>query len=111
MRIDGVPDHLVVSPAGVASGALRRLAVETPAEDVELTARVTEALGYVESGFIELLEEAKDSGALPEDFNSAAQAKLLMTGIFGLRVYARMRTPHEVLRGIVISLLSPLKES
>ena len=84
--------------------------LETPAEDVELTTRVAEALSYVENSFAGVLEEAKRRGDLAPEFDSESGAKLLMTGIFGIRVYAKMRTPPEVLHGIIKALLSSLEK-
>ncbi|HEY9147485.1 MAG TPA: TetR/AcrR family transcriptional regulator, partial [Gammaproteobacteria bacterium] len=52
--------------------------LETPAEDREILQRAATALGYVEKTFVEVLEEAKRAGDLAADWDSEAQARLLM---------------------------------
>lgn len=82
--------------------------LETPAEDSEITLHAAKALRYVEQAFIEVLEEAKKRGDLDSGLDSTAQARLLMTGIFGLRVYAKMDRQKKTLRSIVDRLLVSL---
>lgn len=83
--------------------------LETPAEDSEITLHATKALRYVEQAFIEVLEEAKERGDLHNGLDSTAQARLLMAGIFGLRVYSKMDRQKKTLRSIVDRLLVSLE--
>lgn len=83
--------------------------METPRDEPEIAEHAARALRHVEATFVEVLEEARATGALAPDADPAALAKLLMTGIFGLRVYARLPASPETLRGIVDSLLSVLR--
>jgi TetR/AcrR family transcriptional repressor of nem operon len=83
--------------------------LETPPEEREIARRAAAALGYVERTFVEVLEEAKQAGELSPDADTPALAKLLITGIFGLRVYARMQAPSGTLSAIAETLLATLK--
>jgi TetR/AcrR family transcriptional repressor of nem operon len=82
--------------------------LESPVEEQEITNRAAEALGYVESRFVAVLDEAKLCGDLSQEVDVEIQAKLLMTAIFGLRVYARMHKPPRELRAITESMLAML---
>ena len=82
--------------------------LETPPEDEEINQRASQALSYVEHRFHEVLAEAQARGEVDSGKDSATLARLLMTGIFGLRVYHRMRPQREELDAIVDSLLSSM---
>jgi TetR/AcrR family transcriptional repressor of nem operon len=82
--------------------------LETPTEEREITQRAAGALAYVEGAFADVLEEAKRSGELPPDADAGALAKMLMTGIFGLRVYAKMQLSQGTLASIAETILSTL---
>ena len=79
--------------------------LETPPKETEIIRRATEGLRYMEQRFRELLDTAKAEGSLPPDYDSEAQASLLMMGIFGLRVYARMEPSRQRLQNIIGQLL------
>ncbi len=80
--------------------------LEVPAEDEEINQRVIQALGYVEQSFRQVLTEALERGELASGKDPSTLARLLMTGIFGLRVYNKMQPQREELDDIVDSLLS-----
>lgn len=82
--------------------------MEKPAEDPAIARRVADALGYVEDVFAEVVGEAVRRGDLAPDTDARAMARLLMTGIFGLRVYARMPVSADTLQGIADDLLGRL---
>ncbi len=80
--------------------------LEVPAEDEEINQRVIQALEYVEQSFRQVLTEALERGELASGKDPSTLARLLMTGIFGLRVYNKMQPQREELDDIVDSLLS-----
>lgn len=82
--------------------------LETPIEEREITQRAAGALACVERAFADVLDEAKRSGELPPEADAGALAEMLMTGIFGLRVYAKMQPSRGTLAGITETLLSTL---
>lgn len=79
--------------------------LEAPADEPELSQRAGEALGYVEGRFAAVLEEGQADGSTRTTTPPARQARLLMTGIFGLRVYARMPDGRDHVHEIVDDLL------
>ncbi|WP_410474377.1 TetR/AcrR family transcriptional regulator [Guyparkeria sp. TX1] len=79
--------------------------IEAPADEPELRRRAGEALKYVEGRFAEVLDEGQDDGSIQTATPPRHQARLLMTGIFGLRVYARMPEGREHAVEIVDTLL------
>ncbi|MGM0594772.1 MAG: TetR family transcriptional regulator C-terminal domain-containing protein [Pseudomonadota bacterium] len=84
--------------------------LETPPEESEITRRAADGLRYVERRFVELLDTAKADGSLPPGFDSEGRARLLMTGIFGLRVYAKMAPPQGALQNTAEQLLKTLEQ-
>lgn len=84
--------------------------LEMPAEDAEVRDRAAGALAYVEDTFAEVLEDARCAGELPGDADPGTLAKLLMTGIFGLRVYAKTQPPPGTLAAIAKNLLRVLEQ-
>ncbi|MBW6475830.1 MAG: TetR/AcrR family transcriptional regulator [Chromatiales bacterium] len=85
--------------------------LETPFEDREITKKASEGLIYVEKTFAELLEEARRNGELPSLGNTEAQARVLMSAIFGLRVYARMHPAPGTLASITTTILDNLRKA
>jgi len=79
--------------------------LETPPEETEIIRIAAEGLRHVEQRFRELLDTAKAEGTLPPDYDSEGKASLLMAGIFGLRIYVRMRPSKERLRNLIGQLL------
>ncbi|NOR51809.1 MAG: TetR family transcriptional regulator [Gammaproteobacteria bacterium] len=82
--------------------------LEIPIDDKEIIQQASQGLNYVENSFVDLLQEARQQGELDSNADPAALAKLLLTGIFGMRVYAKMQAAPETLQGIVKTLLSIL---
>ncbi len=85
--------------------------LEAPADEPELGQRAGEALGYVEGRFAAVLEEGQADGSIRTTTPPARQARLLMTGIFRLRVYARMPNGRDHVREIVDTLLQTILRS
>lgn len=83
--------------------------LETPAKDAEINRRVTRMLLAVEDLLRGVLEEAAAEGSLPPHKQPAILAKVLVNGIFGLRVYSKMRPGAAELRRTVDGLLSVLE--
>lgn len=103
-------DEMADDPEGRGCLLVNTL-LETPPEDDEILQRATRALAYVEQGFREVLAEAQERGELASGKDPNSLARLLMTGIFGLRVYNKMQPQRQELDGIVDSLLSTLAGS
>lgn len=82
--------------------------LETPPDDLDINERAARGLGYVESSLCAALQQAQQRGELARTQRPAALARLLLTGILGLRVYLRLRPRRADLLGIVDSLLSVL---
>jgi len=83
--------------------------LETPAKDAEINRRVTRMLLAVEDMLRGVLEEAAADGSLPPHKQAAILAKVLVNGIFGLRVYSKMHPGAAELRRTVDGLLSVLE--
>ncbi len=82
--------------------------LELATEDDEIRVRVTEYLGRIEEKLLITLELAKDKGELQADADCKSLAKLLMTGIWGLRVLSTTRPDPSTYPGIVHYLLAAL---
>ncbi|QYZ67414.1 MAG: hypothetical protein OI74_13485 [Gammaproteobacteria bacterium (ex Lamellibrachia satsuma)] len=98
-------DETAADPEGKGCLLVNTL-LEVPAEDAEINQRVIEALEYVEKRFCQVLTEALERGELASGKDPSTLAQLLMTGIFGLRVYNKMHPQREEMDDIVDSLLS-----
>lgn len=84
--------------------------IEAPAAEPELRRRAGEALGYVEGRFADVLREGQADGSIRATAPPERLARLLMTGIFGLRVYARMPEGQLHVHEIVDTLLEGVLE-
>ncbi len=82
--------------------------VETPPDEIEINRRVIRMLNFVEKSLCSVLKEAAADGSLPPQREPAVLAKVLVNGVFGLRVNSKMRSNRE-LRQIVTGLLSLLE--
>lgn len=82
--------------------------LEVPADEADITQRAAAGLQYVETAFAEVIEEARQAGELAPDIDPKAHARLLMTAIFGLRVYAKYQAKPKTLKQIVDDLLMHL---
>jgi len=79
--------------------------LEAPVDEPELRQRAGEALQYVEHRFGSVLAEGQGEGTIRPTTRPQDQARLLMTGIFGMRVYSRMPEGRSHAREIVKDLL------
>jgi len=85
--------------------------LEMPPDDSEINQRVTEMFTKIESEFSEVLKMARENGTLIAGGRPEAMAKMLMSGIFGLQVYNRMKPDEEGLAQIVNNLLANIERS
>ncbi len=83
--------------------------LEIPAEDEEIIRRVASMFREVEREFRGVLQEALERGDLSPEKDPKALARLLLTGIYGLRVYNKTRPDASAMRSIVAALLSVLE--
>lgn len=82
--------------------------LEIPADDATINQRVTKMFRYVEKEFRRVLEEARANGDLAPGKDPEALSRLLVAGIYGLRVYNQTRPSKKALKEIVDTLLSVL---
>ena len=85
--------------------------LEIPPDDAEISQRVSEMLLHIEGRFCQLLLQAQNDGELAKDRNPETLASLLITGIFGLRIYDRVQSNPEAKKAVVDALLSVLSSS
>ena len=82
--------------------------LEVPMDDVEINQRVTVMFSKIEEEFCNVLIEAQKEGSLAAGSRPEALAKMLMSGIFGIQAYNRMKPDKASLRQISNNLLSIL---
>ena len=82
--------------------------LEMPPDDKEINERISLMFQNVEELFVEVLIEAQQKGCLASGIRPESAAKMLMSGIFGLQVYNRMKKDKDSLKQIVNNLLSIL---
>jgi TetR/AcrR family transcriptional repressor of nem operon len=82
--------------------------LEMATEDDEIRKRVTEYLSRIEHHFYLRLEQARLQGEIESDADCDSLAKMLMTGIWGLRVMSTTRPDIAIYSGITSYLLSAL---
>jgi len=85
--------------------------LEIPPDDSEINRRVTEMFTKIESELSDVLKNALENGTLIEGGRPESMAKMLMSGIFGLQVYNRMKPDEEALSQIVNNLLANIEKS
>jgi len=83
--------------------------LEMETEELEIGRRVAQALRMMERTVQEVLDEAAEQDELIAGADPQALARLLMTGVYGLQVYNRMRPKPEDLRGISETLVAMLR--
>ncbi len=87
--------------------------LETPAEDTEINRRVSDMFAEVETEFARVLQEAQAAGELDPNRDPQALARLLIAGIYGLRVYHKTRPDarqlHEIIDNLFFALGSPTR--
>ena len=84
--------------------------LEIPPEDQEINKRVSYMFEKVEMEFCNVLKEAQKDGTLITGGRPESLAKMLMSGIFGIQVYNRMKPDDDALIQIVNNLLVNLEK-
>ncbi|HHJ12851.1 MAG TPA: TetR/AcrR family transcriptional regulator [Gammaproteobacteria bacterium] len=110
-RIRGFFEHLLEQAKAdqEAKGCLLvNTLLEIPPDDTEINRRIADMLLRIEARFCEALQEAQDRGELARDQSPNILASLLITGIFGLRIYDRVQTSAKRKKAVVDALLSVL---
>lgn len=85
--------------------------LEIPTDDEEINERVSKMLKTVETEIRQVLGEAQHQGNLAPSQKPEELARMLITGIFGLRVYNRMQPDKKAMQTVVDNLLSILDHS
>lgn len=85
--------------------------LEIPPDDKEINSRVSSMFMKIETEFCEVLTLAQQQGVLISGGSPEMLAKMLMSGIFGLQVYNRMKPDHDALVQIVNNLLANLDKT
>jgi len=83
--------------------------LEIPPQDIEINHRVSDMFKKIETEFCKVLEQAELNNTLVHDSEPKALAKMLMSGIFGLQIYNRMKPAENSLEDIVYNLLNNIK--
>lgn len=78
--------------------------LEIPTEDAEINRRISAMFGEVEQAFERVLLEAQKCGELSTDKDPANLARMLVAGIYGLRVYHKTQPEPGILKEIVDNL-------
>jgi len=84
--------------------------LEIPAEDQEIQPRLSAMFQEIEGEFRAVLERARTGGELPPERDPAELARLVMTGIFGLRVYSRTAHGRDGVDVVARQLLSLIED-
>ena len=84
--------------------------LEIPPEDAQINSRVSDMFLKIEQELFAVLQEAQKDGTLISGGRPESLAKMLMSGIFGLQVYNRMRPEAESLVLIVNNLLANIEK-
>jgi len=85
--------------------------LEIPPDDLEINHRVRSMFSNIEEKISSVLEQARQNGSLIAGGRPESIAKMLMSGIFGLQVYNRMKTDQDALVQIVNNLLANIEKS
>ena len=85
--------------------------LELATEDEDICVKITEYLNRIEHCFYLSLENARLQGELKPDTDSDGLAKMLMTGIWGLRVMSTTRPDPIIYSGIISHLLASLERA
>ncbi|MCW8933516.1 MAG: TetR/AcrR family transcriptional regulator [Gammaproteobacteria bacterium] len=84
--------------------------LEIPPDDSEINSRISYMFTKIENEFCSVLKLAQQEGTLSTGGRPETLAKMLMSGIFGLQVYNRMKPDHDALLQIVNNLLANLEK-
>jgi len=84
--------------------------LEIPPDDYEINSRISNMFTKIENEFCNVLRLAQQEGTLITGGRPESLAKMLMSGIFGLQVYNRMKPEHDALTQIVNNLLANLEK-
>ncbi|MCW9046439.1 MAG: TetR/AcrR family transcriptional regulator [Gammaproteobacteria bacterium] len=84
--------------------------LEIPPDDSEINSRIGCMFTKIENEFCTVLKLAQQEGTLTTGGRPETLAKMLMSGIFGLQVYNRMKPDHDALVQIVNNLLANLEK-
>lgn len=84
--------------------------LEIPPDDEEINNRVSQMFSKIETEFCNTLQQAQKEGSLISGGRPEAIAKMLMSGIFGIQVYNRMKPDQQALEQIVNNLLANIEK-
>jgi TetR/AcrR family transcriptional repressor of nem operon len=82
--------------------------LEAAEDDQEIRAVVSQTFTQLEAGFAQVLTLAQQQGAIAAHKNPQDLAKLLIVGMFGLRVYSKNNPSPQVANTIIATLMSAL---
>ena len=84
--------------------------LEIPPDDSEINTLESDMFIKIENEFCNVLKLAQQQGTLITGGRPETLAKMLMSGIFGLQVYNRMKPDQDALAQIVNNLLANLEK-
>jgi len=99
-------DQLVADCSARSKGCLLvNTLTEMPVEDHEVQQLVAAMFDRIKLEFVYILNKAQRAGDIPRHQDVEALARMLVTGIYGLRLYSKTDRNRENLRSIVRNLL------
>jgi len=85
--------------------------LEISPDDNEINQRVQFMFANIEQEISRVLEQARSNGSLIAGARPESIAKMLMSGIFGLQVYNRLKSDQDSLVQIVNNLLANIEKT
>lgn len=82
--------------------------LEVTEHDKEISNVISKTFEQLEAGFVSVLKQAKEQGVISANKNPENLAKLLIVGMYGLRVYSKGNTDRKSLNTIVETLISTI---
>lgn len=82
--------------------------LEAAEDDKEISAVVNQTFTQLEAGFAQVLTLAQQQGTISADKKPGDLARLLIVGMFGLRVYSKNNNDPQAIKNIIRSLLFAL---
>ncbi|HOY71128.1 MAG TPA: TetR/AcrR family transcriptional regulator [Methylotenera sp.] len=83
--------------------------LEAAEDDQEISTVISQTFSQLEAGFAQVLKQAQMQGEISANKNTENLAKLLIVGMFGLRVYSKNNTNQQTANIIIETLMSALK--
>jgi len=97
-----------ISNTEIKSCLLINTLLEIPPEDIEINKRISDMFLKIENELYQVLKLAKINGSLIESGDPKELASMLISGIFGIQIYNKIKSDKNTLNKIVDNLLKNL---